>query len=173
MRKSMISYLAGLCFAISLATTVAQAQSSNLAEHCLVSCSAGTNPEYAVDGDRTGWFWEASLKPSPWLEIDLGQEKEISEIVIFMWWGGDNRYYQYAIAISSDRAQWTEVVNARTNTAPSTAEGRRYPIRPTPARFVRLTITYNNVNAAVHVREMEIYGKEAPARADGGHSGKE
>ncbi len=160
MSNRMISYLTGLCCAAGLVPLMASAQSSNLADNCLVSCSNGTNPEYAVDGNRSGWFWES--KWPCWLEIDLGQEHELTAINLFMWWGGDRRYYQYAIAVSPDRVKWTEIVDERTNTAPSTAEGRLYPFRPTPARFVRLTTTSNNVNAAVHVREIEVYGKGVP-----------
>jgi len=148
-----------LICAIFFCALIGNAGGTNLSIDRLASCSNGTNPEFAVDGKRDGWFWEASLTPSPcWLEIDLGQEREVDEINLFMWWG-DKRYYQYIIEISSDRNSWQEIIDERKNTLSSDAEGRKYKISPRKARFVRLTVTNNNINQGAHVREIEIYGK--------------
>ena len=159
MKTNTFKYIIAFCLGISLPIHTAQANDPNLARDCLVTCSSGANPEFAVDGNRDGWFWEASLQPSPcWLEIDLGQIKEIEGINVFMWWGGDKRYYQYFIEVSVDRKKWSEVVDARANISPASAEGSLYKIPLTKARFIRLIIIYNNVNPAAHVREIEIYG---------------
>ena len=134
----------------------------NFAKDALVDCSDGSNPEYAVNGDSGRGFWEARLKDSScWLEIDLGQKQKIDEIKLFMWCGGDKRHYQYFFEVSSDQKNWHEIVNERDNTLPSTPEGRTYKFSATVVRFVRLTVTFNNVNLASHVREIEIYGPMA------------
>ena len=146
--------------AIGLLTGLGYAEEANLARDSMVSCNNGRAPEFAVDGEKDGEYWEAGLIPSlSWLEVDLGEIKDISKIHLYMWWGGDNRYYQYYIEVSADRKTWKEVVNERKNTLPSSAEGRIYAFAPTNARFVRLTVTHNTANPCAHVREIEVYGK--------------
>ena len=151
-----------LLTATNLFAAIGYAEETNLAWNCMVSCSKGTYPEYAVDGDKNikGGHWEAELDSVPcWLEVDLGEIKDIDKIHLYMYWRGADRSYQYYIEVSSDRTKWKEVVNERKNTLPSTAEGRVYTFTPTKARFVRLTVTNNTANQAAHVREIEVYGK--------------
>lgn len=154
---SCLSLVLALGLAAGAAFTPAGAEDVNLAADALVACSDGTNPEYAADGQRTGWFWEAHWPA--WLEVDLGRVCTLSEFQVFLWWGNDKWHYRYAVETSCDRIGWTERVNERTNAAPSTAEGRRHAIAPAAARYVRLHVFSNNVNAAAHVREFEIYGR--------------
>jgi len=159
MKINKIKFVFLLFFTVSLLASISYAEELNLARDCMVSCNKGDNPEFVVDGNRTGKYWEARWKPSPcWVEVDLGEIREINKIHLYMWWGGDNRYYQYYINVSCDRKRWKEIVDERENTVPSSAEGRIYTFTPIKARFVRLTVTYNSANIAAHVREMEIYG---------------
>ncbi len=157
-----LSLVSALGLAAGAAFAPAGAEDANLALDALVACSDGTNPEYAADGQRAGWFWEAHWPA--WLEVDLGRVCALSEVQVFLWWGNDKRHYRYAVETSCDRIAWTERVNERTNAAPSTSEGRRHAIAPAAARYVRLHVFSNSVNAAVHVREFEVYGRapEAP-----------
>ena len=148
--------------AAGLLVGIGYAEEINLARDAMVNCSNVNNsryPEFSVDGKQDGEYWEGGFKSAPgWLEVDLGEPRDIDKIHLYMWWG-DDRYYQYYIEVSTDRRQWKEVVNERKNTLPDNAEGRIYDFPSTKARFVRITVTCNTANSAAHVREIEVYGK--------------
>ncbi|HLU47969.1 MAG TPA: HEAT repeat domain-containing protein [Planctomycetota bacterium] len=133
----------------------------NLAEHRPVRASVPQQgehfPELAVDGDAisedSAWFgarWPASL------EIDLEEEHELGGARIHFW-HADGRVYRYTIEASRDGKEWTRVVDRSENTDPSTREGFAHKFSPVTARHLRLTITHNSANEAVHVLEVKVY----------------
>ena len=46
----------------------------------------------------------------------------------------------------------------KVNSDPPTAAGDTYLIEPTPARYVKVTMTYNSRNAGAHIVELEVWG---------------
>lgn len=136
-----------------------QKKRRNLALHCAVFCHNGNNPEYAVDGKRGGFFFESRAIKENYLEIDLGSVKKVDGIRIFFW-SGDLRYYQFYVLSSVDGKEWTMLFDGRDNRSRSSKEGvgKDFPVKN--MRFVKVFVPYNSVNAASHVREVEIYGNE-------------
>lgn len=131
----------------------------NLALHCDVYSHTGRNPEYAVDGVRGGFFFESRFSPENYLEIDLGTVKKVDGVRLFFWYG-DARYYQFYVEGSLDGKKWEILYNEKKNRVRSRKEGFGKDFSPRKLRFIRTFVTYNSVNAATHIREMEVYGKE-------------
>ncbi|MCX8173730.1 MAG: N-acetylmuramoyl-L-alanine amidase [Thermoplasmata archaeon] len=71
------------------------------------------------------------------------------------WWDGDNRYYQYKIEVSRDNETWMEVVNKTSGEY----RGWQWDQIDTPARFLRITGTYNSANQWYHIKELQIFGR--------------
>jgi len=110
----------------------------------------------ALDGyaDKdTHW----SLNPYPaWLEVDLENAAMLDQIHLYTWWG-DDRSYQYTIALSEDGKTWNTVVDASSNTEKTTDQGYRHTFAPTKARHLRVTMLKNTANSAVHICELRAY----------------
>jgi hexosaminidase len=117
-------------------------------------------PENAVDGilgNESGWHCGSS--PSS-LTIDLGKEHPINRVQVFPFHDG-GRYYQYRVEASPDGKRWSQVVDASSNTALSSAQGDEYRFAVTPARYVRLTMLKNSANPGVHVNELLVFADGA------------
>ena len=56
-----------------------------------------------------------------------------------------------------------EKVVEKKNTEISTAAGDTYEIEPTPARYVKVRMTYNSANIAGHIVEFEVWGENPNA----------
>ena len=151
-------WLIGIFTALVLVAEAEEQPRKNLALSCAVFCNDGENPEYAVDGIRGGKFYGGRCSPKNYLEVDLGKISAVDGVRAFFWYG-DSRFYQYYIAGSLDGKIWCELMDRRNNTKVSSAEGdgQDFPCRQ--MRFVRIHTLYNSMNAATHIREIEIYGK--------------
>lgn len=130
---------------------------TNLALHCDVYSHTGRNPEYAVDGVRSGAFFESRFSPENYLEIDLGTVKKVDGVRIFFWYG-DTRYYQFYVVGSLDGKKWEILYDGKKNRVRSGKEGFGKDFSPRKLRYIRTFVTYNSVNAASHIREVEVYG---------------
>jgi hypothetical protein len=98
-----------------------------------------------------------SINPSPaWLQVDLATATKIDQIHLYTWWG-DDRSYQYNIALSEDGKNWNTVVDASSNTEKTTDQGYRHAFAPTKARFIRVTMLKNTANSAIHICELRAY----------------
>jgi len=98
-----------------------------------------------------------SINPSPaWLQVDLATATKIDQIHLYTWWG-DDRSYQYTIALSEDGKTWNTVVDASSNTEKTTDQGYRHTFAPTMARFIRVTMLKNTANSAIHICELRAY----------------
>lgn len=119
-------------------------------------------PQFAVNGhyQTPTPHWSAFPLPQ-WLEVDLEQPQRITQIHVFPFWDNE-RYYQYFVELSLDGETWELVVDATANLRPATRSGQLHAITPRTARYVRLTVTHNNVNAAAHIVELKVYGDAPP-----------
>ena len=122
-----------------------------------------SEPEYAVDGKRaiSGKYWGAKFPCS--LIIDLGAVYEVEEFNIVNYYSTD-RYYHYEIYVSTDKSVYNKVAE-KVNSDPPTAAGDTYKIQPTPARYIKVTMTYNSRNAGAHIVEFEAWGDDPNASA--------
>jgi|GEM_PF-5331793 len=69
-------------------------------------------------------------------------------------WDGDYRFYRYYIETSLDNLTWTRAVDRTTGIHSSW----QYDfIKPLPAKYVRITGTYNSANNWFHVIEMQLF----------------
>lgn len=115
-----------------------------------------SEPEYAVNGLRTieSKYWGAKYPCS--LTIDLRDVYEIEKFNIVNFYSTD-RYYNYEIYVSTDNREYQKVAE-KVNADPPTAAGDTYLIDPTPARYIKVTMTYNSRNAGAHIVEFEAWG---------------
>ncbi|WP_135554092.1 galactose-binding domain-containing protein [Paenibacillus cymbidii] len=115
----------------------------------------GHEPQYAVDADATNGNY-ASVSPyQHYWQVDLGGNYDIRQIRLRNYVDG-TRFYQYAIYVSKDRFNWTEV-GAKTNTAPATDAGDSYAVSAA-GRYIRVMGTYNSANAVFHITDLKAYG---------------
>lgn len=115
-----------------------------------------SEPEYAVNGQRTieSKYWGAPYPCS--LTIDLRDVYEIEKFNIVNFYSTD-RFYHYEIYVSTDNTTYRKVAE-KVNSNPPTAAGDTYEIEPTPARYIKVTMTYNSRNTGAHIVEFEAWG---------------
>jgi alpha-N-acetylglucosaminidase len=128
----------------------------NLTTSKPVAASSGTQAEAAVDGlVSLNRYWDAHPWPQ-WWQVDLEKPELIGKIDIIPYWDG-HRYYQYAITVSRDGTNWTQVVDGTGNSKPASPNGYRHSITPTTTRFIRITLHKNSANPGVHLVEVRAY----------------
>ena len=129
----------------------------NLATGCRVEASShepGFGPELAVDGDMSlESSWRANPYPQ-WLKLDLDKPRKLSGVHVWPYWG-NGRYYRYSVEVSADGTQWTQVGDKLTNVQPATEAGDLFRFTPRAVRFIRVKMIYNNLNAGVHIVEVQ------------------
>ncbi|MDD3926205.1 MAG: discoidin domain-containing protein [bacterium] len=129
-------------------------------------------PEAAVDGDvSNSMYWASGMTnrefPLPqWLEIDLGQERQIDHIYVKLhhWENADPEtrkfIVKYVVEASQDGKNWTAVVDERNNIAPVKDYGLERWFDPVSARYVRLTVLKNSGHSGARVAEIKVMGQE-------------
>ena len=119
------------------------------------SSYSGTHtPSQAIDGTpSTSNYWgtTSSLGLPQWLELDLGIQTSISEIVTHFY-DGDSRVYTYYIQVSSDGSTWTTVVPTKTGSSIVTDT-----FTPVACRYIQIVVTGNTANTAAHIEQVTIY----------------
>lgn len=116
-------------------------------------------PQFAVDGDITK-KWCAVGQDQHNITIDLGEVKEISEIVIHHAEEGgespDMNTEEYKLEVSEDGKDFKEVLNVEKNTMGLTTDA----FKPVKARYARLTILKptQGSDSATRIYEIEIKG---------------
>jgi hypothetical protein len=142
---------------------VTPVQAETLTNVAVSSASASSydgsyTPSRAIDGtESTANYWGTNAlvtagKLPQWLQLDLGAQKSISQIITHFY-DGDSRVYTYYIQTSTDGSSWTTMVPTKTGTKSITDT-----FTPVTARYVRITITGNTANLAAHIEEIKIYG---------------
>jgi hypothetical protein len=110
-------------------------------------------PSLAIDGVDAPDYWgtNGQLKLPQWLQLDLGSQISISQIVTHFY-DGSSRTYTYYIQVSNDASTWTTVVQSKAGVSLVTDT-----INPVTARYVRIAVTGNTANSAAHIQEVSIY----------------
>ncbi len=124
----------------------------------IISECSGGNAVKVIDGDLKN-YWGAGPYPQHFT-VRMLEPVEIDQVKIYFFEG---RTYKYKVEYSVDGNEWQLL-------ADHTEDGGRdlvaFPIKPTLMRFCRLTVTHNSANPAVHVRELELWGKSGQGGTD-------
>ena len=130
---------------------------------------------YITDGDKehdSGTYVE--LGPGlQWVQIDLGNEKEVSAASVWHYHGEARIYYDVVCQISSDVGFSNGVVTVFNNDHDNssslgagtdkeyieTYEGRPFPVNAVRGRYVRFYSRGNSSNEMNHYTEIEVYGR--------------
>lgn len=140
---------------ISKTTTIDVIPSnSNLSIGKTATASSGTAAT-AID-NNIGTRWESAFSDPQWIMVDLGVQKNISDIFV-VWEGANSR--DYIIETSNDNSAWTTII---TKTAmPNMARTDRMYDLNAQGRYVRLTGTARNLTYGHSIWEFKIYGTDA------------
>jgi glucosylceramidase len=97
----------------------------------------GTEAGLAIDADgSTVWQSKQAQSPGQWVQVDLGKTKTFRQVALDS--GGNAGDYArgYDVAVSNDGVHWRTVA-----TGTSTAQLTTVNLRPTSARYLRITST--------------------------------
>jgi hypothetical protein len=127
-----------------------------------VNASKEQHPNVAantLDGDlSTRW---SAYGLGVYATYELSAETTVEEVHM-AWYRGDQRNYDFEIAVSTDGSNWTTVRNG--SSGGSTLGLEAYAFSPTSARFVRITGYGNSANNWNAVTEVAVLGQtEVPS----------
>ncbi len=110
------------------------------------------NPSKALDSDLSSYWGTSSAEGFPQsLTLDLWTLVPVNQVTTHFY-DVDTRAYTYSIAVSTDGSTWTTVV-------PSKISGSAVSdsFAQVMARYVRIIVTHNTANTAVHIKEIAAY----------------
>jgi hypothetical protein len=134
--------------------------SANIALNCPVKATRPQQGAYApaqmVDGNTAnGHGYHGSDAPVE-ITVDLQSMRTVAAAHLYFYADG-GRYYQYRIDTSIDNKSWKSAIDKTSDTSVSKAEGFVLTFEPREARYVKLTVTKNSANPAVHVNELMLF----------------
>jgi len=129
----------------------------------------------ATDGDKEGYEGRfVELGPGlQWVQVDLGQEREIFAIVVWHYHAQKRIYYDRVVQLSNDPDFLTDVTTVFNNDYDNSAglgvgkdyeyietnEGRLIDCGGAKSQYVRLYSDGNSSNDMNHYTEVEVYGR--------------
>ncbi len=123
--------------------------------------TASENEETAAlvsDGKTdTRWQTTGDQKPGQWIQVELPQETTISGLRLDEWKAQGDCPKTYRLEVSRDGRQWTKL--DQRNGLPGATENF---FAPTPARFVKVTLTAAQREKHWTIYELELFGVNAP-----------
>ena len=109
------------------------------------SSKSKTSPDLANDGViDTDNFWQSNEKKA-WWQVDLGESKDISTIVVIPQYK-DKRGYKFRVKTSLDGKKWTLHVDKHDNKKSFGKHGCEEQFQLTPMRYIRVEMLGNSVN---------------------------
>lgn len=128
---------------------------------------SATTPEEdargAVDGVIDGrWSFHTGLEESPWWQVDLGEVRALSRVVVYNRCdGAADRAATLRLLLSEDGVEWREAFANDGTVFYGFTDGRPLDITlEARARFVRLTVPGVSY---LHLDEVEVYGPGSEA----------
>ena len=117
-------------------------------------------PSHAIDENiSTRW---SNLGLGSWLQIDLGQEKNVCSVGI-NWHRGNERTNSFVISISKDGKEFTDVYSGKSDGASLTEQN--YNFQPNTGRFIKVIVNGNTQNNWVSISELKIYGYDTTSES--------
>jgi len=136
---------------------------TNLARRRPVSLSSvyKGSPPVLTDGQRAGAFWQTKDVPFPQhCTIDLGRTVTVGCVVVYQHEIAGMHLRDYAVAVSTDGKQFTQVVRRKGPTSVRVVA----TFEPVAARHVRLTSYATGLTTyPTTLHEVEVYAKDPPA----------
>ncbi len=136
-------------------------KSENFAIDKLTTASSRQNDKekpagYAVDGDtKTGWL-AAENSTGQWLQVDLGQSRQISCIGILF--PTEAKKIGYDIEVSRDGEDWSRVVSQDTSDRPNWGGPKEaFHTAQQEGRYVRIVFTKLKADTRPGIQELGIY----------------
>ena len=120
----------------------------------------------SMDYKKRSWTRSTKFPLPQWLEIDLGELREIDHIfVLFHTWKQrslERRQYicRYKIELSEDKSNWQTVIDESKNVDPAHPKGLERWFEPSKARYVKFTMFHHTGNAGSQLVELKVMGKE-------------
>src|SRR5262249_26326592 len=116
------------------------------------SSNDGNVPSNVLDNNlNTRW---SNLGVGSWIRADLGSIQNICSVDI-AWYNGNTRQNNFVIATSTDGATFSNVLTAKSSG--TTLNSEKYLIPATNARYVKVTVNGNTVNAWASITELDIF----------------
>ena len=123
----------------------------------LASNGAGVIGAPINDGIVSGYTGSTGFSWFYWpdsMTIVLPKVYTVDRIKTLLW-DGDGRYYQYYLEVSEDGEKWIKVVD---KTSGQWKSWQLDTFEPIPAKYIRITGTYNSANEGFYIVELEAYG---------------
>ena len=134
--------------------------------------SEGTMGTQVTDGDKTSINFYGMDQGLKWVQIDLGQSRNINKVNVWHYWADGRTYYDVIVRVSNDStfsSGVTTVFNNDTNNsaglgAGANAEyaesstGKSISFTTVNARYVRLYSNGSSGNTYNHYVEVEVWG---------------
>ncbi|MGD1837287.1 MAG: discoidin domain-containing protein, partial [Nitrososphaeraceae archaeon] len=92
-----------------------------------------------------------------WIQLDLGQEKEICDIGL-AWYKGDERHMDFIISSSLDGTSFNQIYSGKSSGTSTDSE--IYDIPDVKARYLKITVTGNSMNDWASISEIDVFGKD-------------
>lgn len=126
------------------------ASAGNIALNKPVSSTGRSGEDTITDGRMDG-YWEAEPYPAMY-EIDLEAVYDVTSVRVYPFSDG-GRYYHYSIYYSPNGRDYS-LFAQKSDSSPETSDGTAYdaPGGSVVARYIRVEMTYNISNTAVHMR---------------------
>ena len=122
----------------------------------------GRQKSYKVTDGSVGTYWAGDYYPS-YVDIDLLEEYDISEIIVYMP-VRSGRYYYYTVYGSNDLSNFTRIYQKRSET-PATNDGDRIVTNVT-YRFIRVYVEYSSGAGAAYLSEVRVHGTPTGSNTD-------
>lgn len=147
-------------------------------------CNKGMRPaSQAVDGTKSlsnyGEFGGDQKNESSYLEVDLGEVRNVSKINLYRYWDAGREYKGTVIALSetadftektivynSDKENFHKLGAGTDETYTESADGKTISVENVNARYVRVYMHGSGSGNTNHVVELEVLGTEAGSEAD-------
>jgi hypothetical protein len=116
------------------------------------------------DGDSTHYTGSDGFASGSWpCELSLTFPKVYKlKVIRFLLWDSDSRYYRYAVDVTADGKEWTQIVDHSDGQWKSWQEISFTSSRPVKA--IRIKGLYNSANSGFYIVELEAYCTAAPPR---------
>ena len=119
----------------------------------VTSSKSQHDPKFANDGKvSNSQFWESNEKDA-WWQVDLGESKEISTLVVIPLYK-DNRSYKFLVKTSVNGKDWTLHIDKRDNKETFGEQGCEEQFQNTPMRYIRVEMFGNSINPGNHLVEL-------------------
>ena len=113
--------------------------------------------DYAADGDSaTRWAADSSGFPQ-WIELDLGDIYDLTQIAITWYNNGKGRAYKYTVEASRDGERYSQILNRSSNTSSDTV----IDSVSGAWRYIRVNVSGSNSGGNASIYEISLKGTKA------------